>query len=418
MGLGIGMAGLLLGGLLARLSGASFSFAGVLLTGLNLGLVSVVWASLAVLASQLTLSRAVAGAASGLLMVAIHLTSNVAGTIAWLEGPARFLPTGAYASSLPLVPERGADLVGMTTLAAESVLLGLGAVLLLRKRDLNVAGQFGLRRSSSERAVAPRRLRLSSRLPGGPFVRDVWLLKGVGAGWALGLSALVAFLVSVEPTLREPMEELLDSAGPLARVFAGDILAPGALVALMFGTFLAPALAVFAVLQTGRFAGELEDGLVVLDLSTPLARERLLLARVAAVSFVAALALALTWVAAEATAAATGLTLDSASLAQAAAGALPVLLTYLGLGLATVAWWRPSWAAPVVASVALVDFVYGLVTSLLQWPVWSRELSAFGRYGNPAVEGLTVAGHGALLAAGLALALLASVGFGRRDLSW
>jgi ABC-2 type transport system permease protein len=214
------------------------------------------------------------------------------------------------------------------------------------------------------------------------------------------------------------MEQFLDDMGPMARVFAADFLVPGTLVALMFGMFLAPALSVFAVLQAGRWAGELQDGLMALDLSTPLGRTRLVLSRVAAVLLVGATALALTWLVALATATAAGVPVSAGKLATAALGALPVALVYLGVGLAVAAWWRPAWAAPVAGALALLDFVYGLVASTLQLPEWAAGLSVFSRYGNPALEGLSLSGHGALLVLGCLLVALALAGFRRLDLSW
>jgi ABC-type transport system involved in multi-copper enzyme maturation permease subunit len=214
------------------------------------------------------------------------------------------------------------------------------------------------------------------------------------------------------------MEELLGSFGPLAGALGADLLAPGALVGLMFGMFLAPALAVFAVLQAGRFAGELEDGLMVLDLSTRLSRVRLLVSRAAAVVFAAAAALAVCWLTAMAVSPLVGVPLDGAVLARAALGALPVVLVYLAVGLVVVSWIRPGWASGIAGGLVLIDFVYGLVVSILGLPEWTTRISVFGRYGNPALEGLSLSGHGVLLLLGLGLLALAAGGFRRRDLAW
>jgi ABC-2 type transport system permease protein len=268
------------------------------------------------------------------------------------------------------------------------------------------------------RRPAERRLRLSALVLREPFTRDAWSLKGVALAWAVGFSAMLSFLIAVEPTLRAPFEELLDNMGPLARLLAGDVLEPGGLVALMFGTFLAPAVAVFAVLQAGRWANELEEGLLALDLSTPLSRTRVVLSRVGAVLFAAAAALALAWVVALGAAALAGLPLAGAKLAAAAVAALPVALVYFAVGLAVAAWWRPSWGAPVAGALALLDFLYGLLASTLEFPEWSQSLSVFGRYGNPALDGLGLSSHGVLFVVGCGLVALAVAGFRRLDLVW
>ncbi len=439
--LGIGLAGLVLGALGSGVLGAPFSLADGVFAGLGLGLLLLVWASLTGLVAQFTLSRAVAGAVSALLMVVVHLLSNVSGVVGGLEDVGRVLPTRAYSASRPLIPGAGPDAGSLLILGAEAVLLWGVATVLFARRDMNVARSGARRRAaaplgteastrsdaareSAAAAVPGGRQRVSgssrwaSVMLRGPLTRDVWALKGVALGWAVGLSALVAFLVSVEPTLRSPLEEMLDQAGPLARLFAGDLTAPGALVGLMFGLFLAPAIAAFAVLQAGRWAGEMEEGLLVLDLSTALGRIRLLLSRVAAVLLAGGEVLVVTWLVAQMAGRLAAVPIPGQRLGEAALAALPVALIYFGLGLAVAAWRSPSWAAPFAGALALADFVYGIVGPLLDLPAWATRMSVFGRYGNPAIDGLSFSSHGVLLLVGVGLVLVALLGFQRRDLSW
>jgi ABC-2 type transport system permease protein len=416
----IGVAGMVLGGLGGRLLAVSFPLDGLFLAGLNLALILFVWSMLAALVAQFTLSRAIAGAASALIMIAVHVVANVATTVDSLQGALRVLPTGAYAASRPLVETVGTDPVALAILLAEGAALGAAATVAFLTRDLNVARRWrrDRRKTPEGSGAGGGRPRVGPLVLRGPFSRDLWALKGVTLAWAGGLAALMAFMVAVEPTLREPMEQLIGGYGALAATLAADLLAPGALVGLMFAVFLAPALAVFAALQAGRFAGELEDGLMVLDLSTPLGRVRLLLSRAAAVLSAAAFALLVCLLTATLVGRLSGVPIDTWTLARAAVAALTVVLVYLAVGLAVSGWLRPAWAAAIAGGLALIDFVYGMVVSLLRLPGWTTDISVFGRYGNPAIEGLSFSQHGVLLLVGALLVALAALGFTRRDLSW
>ncbi|GAB4258961.1 MAG: hypothetical protein Kow00122_16530 [Thermoleophilia bacterium] len=414
----IGLLGLLLGIAGANLLGADLSLQAGLLAGLDLALILGVWGAAAALAGQLTLSRTAAGAAGGLFMVVTHLLANTAGIAKGWEAVARFLPTGAYHLSRPLVPGGSTDPAGLLTLAGEALLLWALATALFARRDLNVSRVNRAARRSERRNQTARGAGTLSANPllRGPFARDAWALRGVTLGWAAGLAASLVFIVSLEPTLRAPLEQMLETAGPFARLFAGNAAAPGFLVGVVFDVDLPLALAVFAVLQAGRWAGEVEEGLLDLDLSTPLGRARLLISRLGAVLVAGAAAVLVAWLAALITGGVAGVPLAGGDLLAAALAALLVLLVYLGIGLAAAAWRRPSWAAPTAGALALVDFVYGIVSPALQLPSWTRGLSVFARYGNPAVEGIRWSDLGVLVLLGAALTGLALVGFQRRDL--
>lgn len=420
---GIGLLGLLLGIAGADLLGADFSLQAGLLAGLDLALILGVWGSAAALAAQLTLSRTAAGAAAGLFMAVTHLLANTASATKGWESVVRFLPPGAYHLSAPLVPGGPTDRAGLVTLAGEALLLWALATALFARRDLNVnrMGRSAMGRSARRFERGSRAARGTGSLSAnpllrGPLARDAWALRGVALGWATGLAASLVFIVSLEPTLRAPLEQMLDTAGPFARLFAGNVAAPGFLVGVVFDVDFPLVLAVFAVLQAGRWAGEVEDGLLDLGLSTPLGRARLLISRVGAVLVAGAAAVLAAWLAALITGRVAGVPLAGGDLLAAALAALLVLLVYLGIGLAAAAWWRPSWAAPTAGALALADFVYGVVSPALKLPSWTHGFSIFARYGNPAVEGIRWPDLGLLALLGAALTGLALAGFHRRDL--
>lgn len=251
-----------------------------------------------------------------------------------------------------------------------------------------------------------------------PLLRDAWSLGGVTAGWAIGLAAFSSLMVVIEPTIRKPLQDMIDQAGALGLLFAGDLMRPGFLASVMFGTFVAPALAAYTVLQVGRWATELQEGLPMLSLSTTLGRGRLALSRIGAVLVAAAVAMGVACGVILIVGALTGTPLGAAVLGRVVVGVLALVLVYFSLGMAVGAWVRPSWAAPVAGGLAVADFVWSLIVPLLHLPAWVAGISVFARYGDPVIQGLQWSHQGVLAGFGGLLVVLAVLGFRRQDLVW
>jgi ABC-2 type transport system permease protein len=367
-------------------------------------------ACLAGLVAQFARSRGMAAAVTAFLMVASLLVTNLASSSRFFSVLSWISPFTAYQASRPLVRGHSVDPWALLVLFAAAVVLWLLAGLAFTRRDLNVAAGRRRRFGGASRGDASGLLR-------GPFTRDLWSLRGTAITWAIVLSAYLALFISIETMLRKPLEEFLANAGALAQVLKDTLLGSQPIGAVFFGAYAAPILAVYAVLQVSRWAGELDEGLLVSALSTTVSRARLMLSRVGASLVSMAAALAVTWFAVLMVAMLRGVALSGPILARGMAASLVVIVVYLGIGLAVGSWWRLSWAAPVAGAVAAANFVFDIVSQAFHLPNWSTKLSIFARLGNPVLKPLAWNREGVLLLVGLALLGLALLGFQRKDLA-
>lgn len=399
--------GLLLGWVGVRLVGGDMGLVGAFWAGLGLALVALLWGMVAMLAAQFLRTRAAAGAVTAVVMLVSYLVTNLSVTRPGFEPLARLSPFSAYAANRPLVPGRGADLVALALLSLCAAAAWGVAVAVFTRRDLNVGGLLSW--------PFPGRIDASPLLRG-PVLRDAWSLKGIALAWGIGLGLFIALFTAVENDLRGPIEELLRGQGPFGEMAADQLLGSGPIALLIFNQFANPVLGIFAALQVGRWAADVEAGHLTLALATPVGRARLLLGRLAAVLLTAGLALAIAWVVAVLSAGLTGTELSWGQTALGIAARLFLVLVFVGFGLAVAGWWRPAWAAGLTGGLVIVNLLYDLVRPVFALPSWTAQLSLLERMGDPFREGLTGGGHGVLLAVGLVLTTLAVAGFERRDL--
>lgn len=408
----IGTVGVAAGVVGADLGGGGLRAVDGIWQGLNVGLIAWVWGACAALIAQRARSRVAARAFAALLMIACYLITNLSRTSSFFA-PLRWIsPFTAYRASRPLVPGWGVDIPALVVL----LVVGLGlwgvAVLLFARRDLGVGTRRVLMSGRRVRTARPRGRLLD------PLLRDAWSLGGVTLGWAFGLAAFSSLMVVIEPTVRKPIQDMIDQAGALGALFAGDLMRPGFLASIMVGTFVAPALAVFAVLQVGRWAGELQEGLPMLSLSTTLGRDRLILSRIGAVFVAAFVAVGVAFAVILIVGGLTATPLGVVVLGRVAVAALVLVVVYVSLGMAVGVWARPSWGAPVAGAVAVADFVWSLIVPLLHLPAWAAGISVFARYGDPVIEGLRWSHQGVLADFGGLLVVAVVLGFRRQDLVW
>jgi ABC-2 type transport system permease protein len=181
----------------------------------------------------------------------------------------------------------------------------------------------------------------------------------------------------------------------------------------LFGT-LQLLIALYAVVEAGRWAADDAAGRLELRLSAPVSRRRVVLDRALA------LALALAAIAAVGTIAGTlgarnqGIRLGAGEAAAAAAALLPFGLSFGGVGAALVGW-RPRVAVPALGAFAGASFFLLEFGLLFGWPAWLTRLSVFGLYGAPLVEGIAWPGLAALMAVSLAGFGAATLALARRD---
>ena len=138
LGTALLLMGLLIGVLTAwggARANAGFSFGDALLFGLNVALISAVFAAIALFISQFTHERSTAAGLTGALFGLAILLNSLAHIAPDTEGLAHISPVYLFALSKPLIPGHGVDPVAMLALAGISLAFtALGVTLFLAAR--------------------------------------------------------------------------------------------------------------------------------------------------------------------------------------------------------------------------------------------------------------------------------------------
>lgn len=243
-------------------------------------------------------------------------------------------------------------------------------------------------------------------------------------GYAIGMVALVAMIVSIWPSFadqREEFQRLLESYPPAFRAAfdIGEFDAPGFLKGELF-SFMLPLLLLIYGIGRGAdvIAGEEERGALDVVLAHPVTRRSVLLQKAAGIAVGLALLCALLFVAL-----AGGVTLMRMEVGVLNIGAAVLMLYLLAVLFAAAALAlgairaRRGAAIGISAAIGAGTYLVLTLSRLVEDIAWAKWASPFHYYGaaDPLVNGLDVA-HAALLA-GLSVALvgLAAWAFDRRD---
>jgi ABC-2 type transport system permease protein len=184
-------------------------------------------------------------------------------------------------------------------------------------------------------------------------------------------------------------------------------------IGAIYGPLVVAASAIAAAVATT--AGEEEAGILGLVLAHPVERERLLLAKGAAVAVVVVVVVLGTWLGLLAGVAAAG-----GGISVAHMTAVSVQLAFFGFvfGALAGATGRKAIAAAGAAAVAVLAFLVNGFAPLVGGLDWLQYLSPFYWYTgeDPLTSGVDVAGLVVLGVATVVLVVVAVVGFRRRDL--
>ena len=415
MGLLIGL--LVFGG--GKQFGGEFGLGDALLYGLNLALICAVIGGLALLISQFTQERGpAAGWTAGLLLVFIVL-DMVHRVVANTEWISRVSPIYYYNLSKPLVPSWGVNLGAMIVLLALAVALSSIAIWLFARRD--VGGTVAL----------PGWLQLPERKPNRALPVGEWSLRSVyarGLGmiamptlwWTLGIAAFAGWMVFVVQLMEERLSSLLSGSPAMTELIknlgGGDVGVNAGFLSAMF-FFLPLFLMAFAVTQVNGWSSDEQDGRLDLVLAAPQARPSVLLGRFAALATATIVIAVVTLLVSAAAAAAAGLNLNSANLAAATLGMIPLGLLIASIGYLASGWLRTAVDTGLLSFVLAAWFMISFIGPELKWPEATLRLSAFYYYGTPLLHGLQPASVlGLLVVAALALTL-GVVRFTRKDIA-
>ena len=360
--------------------------------------IAPVFAGIGAVASQLAPARRVAlelgGAAVAVFFVLrVVADTTSAGWVRWLSplGWAEEMQPSAGARPLVLL------LPVLTTAALLVVAWRIGAERdigtgLLPARD---SADPNLRLLSSPTAQALRAER-------GSLI--AWI-GGVGAfGFILGTISKSISSAVVSPSVRKE----------IAKLGTGSILTPSGYLAFVFIVVIL-VVSLFACAQVAAARHEEAEQRLDTLFALPVGRERWLGGRlVLAVAGIVVVALAagvLIW----AGAAVAGADVALLRMVEAALNTLPAAVVFLGLAALAYAV-VPRASAALAYGMVTVAYLWQLVGSLLGAPSWLVGLTPFAHVGLVPVQPFRAAAAAVMVAIGVACALVALIGFRRRDL--
>jgi ABC-2 type transport system permease protein len=374
--------------------------AGAIIHGAGTGLLGMFFAAVAALTAQIFPAR---GPATGVAVavLGVGLLARMIGdgitTLGWLHW---LSPFGLLTRSGPYVHNRSLPLL---LLAAGTVLVSAAAAAAAGRRDV----QGGLLPAAGGRRPRTRLLASVETFAVRRVLRPLigWMI-GIGAYYLLiGLTAVsVTDFLRGNPAL----------AGEAAQAgFTGLGSIPG-FTATLFAILAMPVAGFTTVRMTGYLAAELDRRMIML-ISRPVTRNRLLGAEIAVTAAAAAALVTgaglLTW---------TGVAAMGGELALTAAmhgawNVLPIVLLSLGAAVFAVGW-APRWTGVLGGLPGIGGFLLLVVAESIAAPHWVRDLSPFAHLAPVPLTGPDVTASAIMLATGTALAVAGLAGYRRRDL--
>jgi ABC-2 type transport system permease protein len=416
--------GLLIGiitGLAGIRANAGFSFGDALLFGLNVALVSAVFAALALFISQFTRERRTAAGLTGALFGFAILLNSLAHTAPDTDGLAHISPVYYFGLSKPLIPGHGVDSVAMLVLAAMALAPAALGIALFLRRDIGDTISVIPAGSGAGTPSAAQ----SRELPSGDiavrsvYARSLRTLVGPTLWWGLGLAFFgAAFTLMARQTEENlagalkgtPYEAILNALTGGAGFGSGTLF-----LGLIFAE-LPLVFTIYALIQASAWAEDEEQGRFELLLANPQPRWRVLLTRYAAfVTSLLAIATALL-LAVLLAAAQQQLPLDGAHVLAAVVGILPIALVVASVGYLLAGWLRSAAVVGILGAVLAASFLVELVGAIFSWPDWVVQLSIFERYGSPFTKGLDWTNVLGLLAVAVVALGIATWRFAQKDI--
>lgn len=390
------------------IAGDALPAGGVVLEAVAIGTLTIFAFGLGLCTAQLFVARRAAALGACGLLLALFLLNSAARSGVDL-GVARWLsPFYWFDRSTPLLAGGTLDAIGTALLLGAGALLATLATLAFLRRDIG----------GTLIAVHPRTARRTARPSGDPLLRVRVLAavdqqRGWIAGWAIGLSVLAYFLVSIAKVL---VDALLSDDVPGLRQYlrASGISSYSDYVGVVWFDTALLLLAIFVVVQVNGWAADDADGRLDFTLAQPVSRRRVVLERIAALLVAAAIVAGVSTAVVYGAATANGLEVPAGRLAVAALLTLPVAFALGGIGHALVGW-RPRLAVALLGIVTAISYFTQQFAPIFGWPDWVKRTSVFALYGTPLSRD-DWSGIATLIGMGLLGTVLAVVTMGRRDL--
>lgn len=258
------------------------------------------------------------------------------------------------------------------------------------------------------------------------FTKALWDQRRSIAGFSIGIVAIGVLYALFHPMVNTPeMEEVMRAfpSGLLEALGMTDITSPAGYLGSTTYGILGPILTIIfaTLLGTRAIAGDEEAGRLDVLLAHPIERGRFLIERAAAM--VVALAIAGTMLFSGMALAAGPAEYTEIGLANLAGATIHLVLLGLFFGALALSvgavTGRRSWAASVVAVVAVASYFANTLGPAVDWLAWTRDISPFRYYsgGVPLRNGLQLVDALVLLAAAAVLIVVGVIGLRRRDIA-
>ncbi len=392
-----------------------------LLAGLNISLIALFFASLALLLSQfLRNPGAAASWTGGLLALSVLLdgTGRALDNGEWLR---RFSPLYYYNANKPLIITYTGKPWSPLVLLALIIIFVLVSVLLFRMRDIGMGALSGWTQQGARKQQTPEQLlaRAEHALPNRAIGLQALRAQAVPAfWWLLGLVAYVACTTLVTPAMLKPLQQVTGGSPLLKNMFSGhDIGTNAGFLSFIVFDLASVLVVVFAFNQALHWSSDLERGRMELVFATPRSRVRILLERFAAVLLMVLAAPLLIWLTVMLCAHTVDLSVDGTKVAIAALSILPLELVVAAFVYALAARVHTGIITAIISAYLAIAFVIiEMLQSLLKWPRWTMSLSIFYDYGSPIRDGWNWGALLGMLGVSALLLLIAVVQFRQSDI--
>ena len=382
-----------------------------LLAALNASLLAFFFAAVALLISQFTQNRgAAAGWSAGLMILAFLLDATgrtVDGTWAKYLSPFYY-----YNLNRPLIPGFDDAPLAALLLGGLSILFLVVSLALFAQRDSGRAA-FALQRSQANgNHLVERSLKRASRRIS---LRAIWV-RALGAQswmafwWLIGIVFYTSWIVLLIPSIQKPFQKAFQETPLFAKLFSDTNF-----LGIVVFTFSPILIVAFALTLALSWSSDLENGRLELQLSTPNARQRLLLERFGSVFLLALLGPVLTWLSVVVGAQIANLNIDQNNVMAACVSLLPLALVIIALIYALAGRLRYPLVLGLASLYIIAAFLLELLKALFTLPDWVMALSIFHEYGNPVVNGMNWPAFLGMCAVALALLVIGTIQFRLAD---
>ncbi|MBI2772990.1 MAG: ABC transporter permease subunit, partial [Chloroflexi bacterium] len=314
--------------------------------GVALLAVTLTCFAFALVVAQLTTTRRSAAGWAGIIVLALYLVNSSArsGGLAQIQ---ELSPFWHYDRQTPLLRGGALDIGSLATLLATAVVLTGIALAAFTLRDMG----------ASLVRIAPRSGTRSYRASRDPLLRvpvlatldqqRLWI-----AGWAIGLAALAAFLISLTRLMVDALV-----AVPQLRVYFERLGSTGydTFVAVIWGSTALLFLSVYTVVQVNGWVADDAEGRLEAVLAQPVSRARVVLERIGSLLGGAVGIVLVASLTAYVTASRSGIAVAADRFAVGSALLVTVPFALAAIG-ATLASWRPRVAVPLLGVVAVVSY--------------------------------------------------------------